>query len=192
MNWDHIAEEVLAVAHEVLSDLQEDIRAASTDMVARIRAGHKILFCGNGGSAADAQHFAAELVNRFLLNRDPLPGMSLTTDTSAITSIGNDFGFDQIFARQVRGLGRPGDLLVGLSTSGNSPNVVKAVEVARELGLGTLALVGGEGGILAARADRVLRIACTGHTPRIQEGHHLIMHLICEDVEAQLAGSDNE
>lgn len=192
MNWDRIAEEYLAVAHEALSELREEICAVSNDMVARIRAGNKILFCGNGGSAADAQHFAAELVNRFLLNRDPLPGISLTTDTSAITSIGNDFGFDEIFAKQVRGLGRPGDLLVGISTSGNSPNVVKAVEAAREMGMGTLAMVGGEGGQMATLADQVLCIACTGHTPRVQEGHHLIMHLICEDVEAQLAGSENE
>ena len=192
MNWDKISEEYLAVAHEVLSVLQEDVRAASNDMVARIRAGNKILFCGNGGSAADAQHFAAELVNRFLLDRDPLPGLSLTTDTCALTSISNDYGFDQVFAKQVQGLGRPGDLLVGLSTSGNSPNVVKAMEAAKEMGIGTLAFVGGEGGTLASLADQVLCIASTGHTPRIQEGHHLIMHLICEDVEAQLAGSENE
>lgn len=187
MKWDEIAADYLGVAHEVLTDLRGQVEAVSTDIVDRLRNGGKILFCGNGGSAADAQHFAAELINRFLLERDPMAAVALTTDTSALTSIGNDYGFDEIFARQVLGLGRPGDLLVVISTSGNSPNLVRAVETARERGLATLGLLGGTGGALIERVDRVLCIRSTAHTPRIQEGHHALMHFICEYTEAAWA-----
>jgi D-sedoheptulose 7-phosphate isomerase len=185
MDWDGIAGDYLAVAHEVISGLRPAVDAAADDMLRRVRAGNKILFCGNGGSAADAQHFAAELVNRFLLEREPMAGLSLTTDSSALTSISNDYGFDEVFARQVRGLGRPGDLLVVISTSGNSANLLRAVEAARARRMDTLGLLGGTGGALLPLVDRALCISATTHTPRIQEGHHFIMHLICERVETQ-------
>jgi D-sedoheptulose 7-phosphate isomerase len=189
MNLDHIAEEYLAVASEIFTELREPIREASRDIVRRLRAGNKVMFCGNGGSAADAQHFAAEFVNRFLLERAPLAGLSLTTDTSTLTSIGNDYGFAAAFAKQVEGLGREGDLLVAISTSGNAENVLRAVDAAHRHGVAVLALTGGAGGRLAQTADRVLCLAATSHTPRIQEGHHLVMHLICEDVEEQMAAA---
>lgn len=187
MNLDRIAEEYLIVASEVFNDLRVPIREASIEIVARLRAGGKILFCGNGGSAADAQHFAAEFLNRFLLERAPLAGLALTTDTSALTAIGNDYGFAGVFAKQVEGLGQPGDLLVAISTSGNAENVLRAVDAAHRRGVLVLGLTGGTGGRLAAAADRVLCVASTAHTPRIQEGHHLIMHLVCEFVEEQMA-----
>lgn len=190
MDWDGIAGDYLAVAHEVLTDLRPEVEEEAAAMLACARAGGKILFCGNGGSAADAQHFAAELVNRFLLEREPMPGLALSTDTSALTSIGNDYGFDQVFARQVLGLGRPGDMLVVISTSGNSANLLRAVEAAQSREMTTLGLLGGGGGALITRVDRVLCVGATSHTPRIQEGHHLIMHLICEWVEARWAAGD--
>lgn len=188
MNLDRIAEEYLAVASEVFNELREPIRDASRDIVRRLRAGGKILFCGNGGSAADAQHFAAEFVNRFLLDREPYAGLALTTDTSSLTSISNDFSFGEIFAKQVAALGREGDLLVGISTSGNADNVLRGAEAAHQKGMAVLGLTGGSGGRLAEMADQVLCLTASSHTPRIQEGHHLMMHLICEDVEEQMAG----
>jgi D-sedoheptulose 7-phosphate isomerase len=185
MDWDGIAGDYLAVAHEVINGLRPAVETVADDMLRRVRAGNKILFCGNGGSAADAQHFAAELVNRFLLEREPMAGLSLTTDSSALTSISNDYGFDEVFARQVLGLGRPGDLLVVISTSGNSANLLRAVEAARARRMDTLGLLGGTGGALLPLVDRALCVSSTTHTPRIQEGHHFLMHLICERVEAQ-------
>ena len=129
------------------------IEAVARRMAETLRMGGKILFFGNGGSAADAQHLAAEFVNRFLRDRSALAAVSLTTDTSALTSIGNDLGFDQVFSRQVEALGRPGDLVVAISTSGNSPNVLRGVEAARRLGCGTVGLTGGSGGLLANAVD---------------------------------------
>lgn len=186
MNVDRIAEAYLAVAHEVLSALRADILEAAEDIVRRLRDGHKIMLCGNGGSAADAQHFAAELVNRFLIDRAPYAAIALTTDTSILTAIGNDVGYDDVFAKQVLALGRPGDLLVAISTSGNAKSVLRAVDAARAAGVATLAMTGGDGGRLAARADRVLLVSSTRQTPRIQEGHCLMMHMICEQVEERL------
>ncbi len=150
-----------------------------------IRQGNKLLLFGNGGSAADAQHLAAEFVNRFLVDRRPLAAIALSTDTSVITSIGNDFSFDDIFAKQLQALGRPGDVAIGISTSGNSPNVVRAMEAARERGLATVAFTGEGGGRLAGRVDYLLAVPCR-HTPAVQEAHLWAEHLLCQLVDLLL------
>ena len=153
--------------------------------------GGKLLIFGNGGSAADAQHLAAEFVNRFLINRRPLPALALTTDSSVLTAIGNDFSFDQVFVKQVQALGRPEDLALGISTSGTSANVVKGMQAAREIGMRTAALTGGTvrpGGDLAALCDLVLNVPADS-TPHIQETPLWIEHVLCEIVEKQLFGS---
>ena len=150
-----------------------------------IKAGHKIMLCGNGGSAADSQHIAAELIGRFEKERQPMAAFALTTDTSALTAIGNDYGYDQVFSRQVEGLGQSGDLLIGISTSGNSKNVVKAMEVARSKSIRTVALVGDKpDGEVQAMADYVLAAPST-NTARIQECHILMMHTLCQLVESE-------
>ena len=148
-------------------------------------AGNKIFFFGNGGSAADAQHLAAEFVNRYVIDRPPLPAIALTTDTSILTSISNDFSFNEIFSKQIRALGREGDVAIGISTSGNSANVTKALEAAKEMRIKTVALTGNDGGVLAKIADISLVVSSTS-TPRIQEAHILIGHILCEMVEHQL------
>jgi D-sedoheptulose 7-phosphate isomerase len=148
-------------------------------------AGNKVFFFGNGGSAADAQHIAAEFVNRYIMDRPPLPAIALTTDTSILTSIANDMAFTEIFSRQIKALGKEGDVAVGISTSGNSPNVIKAFEVAKEMGMKSVALTGNEGGVLTKIADISLTVSSTS-TPRIQETHILVGHLLCEMVEHQL------
>ena len=153
--------------------------------------GGKLLLFGNGGSAADAQHLAAEFVNRFLINRRPLPALALTTDSSVLTSIGNDFGYDLVFVKQIEALGKPEDLAMGISTSGNSPNVVKAMQAAREIGMKTVALTGGTvrpGGDLAAVCDLVLNVPSDA-TPHIQETHLWLEHTLCEIVEKQMFGA---
>jgi len=148
-------------------------------------AGNKLFFFGNGGSAADAQHLAAEFVNRYIMDRPPLPAVALTTDTSILTSISNDFAFNEIFSKQLRALGKEGDVAIGISTSGNSSNVLKAFEVAKEMGMKTVALTGNDGGALAKMADCSLIVSSTS-TPRIQETHILIGHILCEMVEHKL------
>src|SRR5881409_1936730 len=153
-----------------------------------LRNGGKVLFFGNGGSAADAQHLAAELVGRFVRERRPLPAIALTTDTSALTAIANDYGYDQVFARQVRALGAPGDVALAISTSGRSPSVLRAVEACRELGLRTIGLTGGDGGTLAGLVDLCLRVSASTHAARIQETHILIGHVLCELVDRRLFG----
>ena len=164
-----------------LEGLLEVAKVASTT----IKAGHKIMLCGNGGSAADSQHIAAELIGRFEKERRSMAAIALTTDTSALTAIGNDYGYDQVFARQVEGLGQSGDLLIGISTSGNSKNVVKAMEVAQSKGIRTVALVGDKPeGAMQAIADYVLAAPST-NTARIQECHILIMHTLCQLVESE-------
>ena len=160
----------------------EHIIAQAEDMAERLKRGCRILVCGNGGSAADAQHLAAELSGRYVKERRALAGIALSTDTSAITAIGNDYGFDQIFSRQVEALGRPGDLLIGISTSGNSANVIRAVAVAKELGLHTLGLLGRDGGQLKALVDDALVVPCTV-TARVQELHQMTYHFWCEVVD---------
>jgi D-sedoheptulose 7-phosphate isomerase len=153
-------------------------------------AGGKLLILGNGGSAADAQHMAAEFVNRFKINRRPLPAIALTTDTSILTSIGNDVSFDMIFVKQIQALGKPEDLVLAISTSGKSPNVVKAVETARDMGLKTVALTGGTslpGGELGPITDLILNVP-TDSTAHIQEAHLWIEHMVCELVEKEMFG----
>ena len=152
-------------------------------MTEAFRSGHKVLLCGNGGSAADAQHIAAELVGRFQTARQPLPAMSLGVNASTLTAIGNDFSFDDIFARQVAAFGTPGDILVGLSTSGQSENVASAVRAAKERGLTTVSFTGANGGKLAEIAEVNLIVPAT-NTARIQEAHITAAHIICELVEA--------
>jgi phosphoheptose isomerase len=154
-----------------------------------LRDGHKVLIVGNGGSAADAQHLAAELLGRFGSERSPFPAIALTTDTSVLTAIGNDYGFDTVFARQVQALAEPGDVLIALSTSGRSPNVINAVRAARLAGAATVALTGGGGGELAPCADIGI-VVPSGDTARIQEIHIAVVHILCELVEASLHPAD--
>jgi len=166
---------------ENLSKLLEVIKLISHTF----EAGNKVFFFGNGGSAADAQHFAAEFVNRYIMDRPPLPAIALTTDTSVLTSISNDIAFNEIFSRQIKALGKEGDVAVGISTSGTSPNVTKAFEIAQEMGMKTVALTGNDGGTVAKIVDIAL-VVSSSSTPRIQETHILIGHLLCEMVEQQL------
>lgn len=154
-------------------------------LTAALKAGNKIMIFGNGGSAADAQHIAAEFVNRFIIERPPLPAIALTTDTSVITSIGNDYDFSEIFAKQIRALGQQGDVAWGLSTSGNSQNVLKGLELAKKMGLITLAFTGKDGGAIAQMADLSLNVS-SNSTARIQETHITAGHAICELVDIKL------
>jgi D-sedoheptulose 7-phosphate isomerase len=151
-------------------------------LVEVLKRGNKPILFGNGGSAADAQHIAAELVGRFAFDRPPLPAVALSVNTSCVTAIGNDYGFDLVFARQIQALGRSGDLAIGISTSGNSPNVLHAMEVAHKLKLRTVALTGATGGRLQRLVEHCICVPCT-ETPRIQECHILIGHIISEIVE---------
>jgi D-sedoheptulose 7-phosphate isomerase len=150
-----------------------------------IRQGNKLMLMGNGGSAADAQHIAAEFVNRFLIDRAPLPALALSTDTSVLTSIGNDFGFDRIFEKQILALGLSGDFLIALSTSGNSPNILRGLQAAKTRGMVTMALTGHNGGQMLQWSDYSL-IVPSAETPLIQETHIVIGHLLCAAVEAEL------
>jgi D-sedoheptulose 7-phosphate isomerase len=147
--------------------------------------GNKLFFFGNGGSAADAQHMAAEFVNRYIMNRPPLPAIALTTDTSILTSVSNDFAFSEIFAKQLRALGKERDVAIGITTTGNSPNIIKAFEVAKEMGMKTVAFTGNDGGAIGKMVDFPLVVPSTS-TPRIQEAHILIGHILCEMVEHSL------
>jgi D-sedoheptulose 7-phosphate isomerase len=152
-----------------------------------LRSGGKVLTFGNGGSAADAQHFAAELVGRYLKDRPAWPAIALTTDTSILTSVANDFGYERVFRRQVEALGRPGDVAVGISTSGRSPNVVAALATARAMKLTTIAMTGQGGGALAGQVDYLIEVPHAA-TPRIQEVHGLVIHVLCAIVEEAIAG----
>ena len=151
----------------------------------------KTILAGNGGSAADAQHIAAELVGRYGFDRPSIPSLALTTDTSNLTAIGNDYGYDQIFSRQLAGMGQKGDIFFGISTSGNSQNIINAFEVAKEKGITTVALVGRDGGKMGAMADVAL-IVPSDSTPRIQESHILIGHIICDIIEKEVFGNGVE
>ena len=154
-------------------------------VTAALKAGNKILLFGNGGSAADAQHLAAEFMNRFVIERPPLPAIALTTDTSVITSIGNDYDFADIFSKQIRAIGQKGDIAWGMSTSGTSANVIKGLEAARKIGMVTVGLTGRDGGDIAKIVDHVLNVSSTS-TPRIQEVHITVGHVICEMVDFKL------
>jgi len=166
-----------------LTTLLPQIAVVADEMRACLKRGGKILLMGNGGSAADSQHIAAEIVGRFKKERRGLPSIALTTDTSIITSVGNDYGFEFIFSRQVEALCTPLDLVIGLTTSGNSPNVVRAIETAKEIGATTVGMTGGTGGKLAVLCDFCL-IMPSSDTPRIQEAHIFVGHSLCELLEA--------
>ena len=172
---------------EAFFETQGDALVQLSGRVAQAMSdGHKLLLCGNGGSAADSQHIAAEFTNRFRLERPPLPALALTTDTSALTAVANDYGYDQVFVKQVKALGQSGDVLVGISTSGNSPSVVKAIEAARERGLYSVALTGGSGGAAGATADLHLCVNATTDTALIQEVHITALHVMCQLVDEHL------
>jgi len=176
----------LAVKSQMLSsDCVGQAAAVAEVMITSLRAGGKILFFGNGGSAMDAGHLAAELAGRFYRDRPGLAGISLSDGTASLTAIANDYAYDDVFARQIRGLGRPGDVAVGLTTSGNSANVVNALLAARETGLVTVALTGSSGGKVAAIADLCIRVP-TDDTPRVQEACMHLGHTICEIVEREM------
>ena len=162
--------------------LEDDIKKACETAVATLKAGGKILLCGNGGSAADAQHIAAELTGRYKTERDALAGIALTTDTSALTAIGNDYGYEFVFSRQLEALGREGDLLIAISTSGNSGNVVKALELAQKIGIKTIGLSGRTGGAMNELCELNL-VVPSNDTPRIQEMHIMIGHIICQAID---------
>ena len=193
---------VATMKTEISTNLTQSVMAkqafveASSDRIIQLvewtietfRSGGKVLIFGNGGSAADAQHVAAEFVNRFKIDRHPLPAIALTTESSVLTSIGNDFSFDMIFVKQIQALVKPGDLALGISTSGNSQNVLQAISTAKEMGLRTAALTGGSsspGGKIGAIADLVLNVP-TDNTPHIQEAHLWVEHILCELVEKEL------
>ncbi len=162
-----------------------DLARVARLVAERLRDGGKLLAFGNGGSAADAQHLAAELVNRFQRDRPPLPAVALTTDTSALTAIANDFGFERVFAKQVQALARPGDVAVGISTSGRSPNVLEALRTAREAGCLCIGLTGAEGGEMEAVCHHLFRVPARS-TPRIQEAHVAWIHALCDLIDTLL------
>ena len=185
------AHAILVEASRTLDRLQRRgaaaVAAAAEAMLASVENGGTIFFCGNGGSAADAQHLATELAGRYLIERPPIPAVALTTNTSALTAIGNDYGFADTFARQLEGLGSPGDVLFAITTSGRSPNVSRAVEVAQALGMIVIGLTGPAGTRFAARCDIAL-ITPAASTPHVQEGHIVMGHAVCELVERALFG----
>lgn len=170
------------------SDVATVSHAIANAMAAALKSGNTILFIGNGGSAADAQHIAAEIVGRYKLERSAWAAIALTTDTSALTAISNDYGFDQVFARQVQGLGRRGDMLIALTTSGRSANILVALKVAREMGIVTVGFTGSKGESLRVACDHLL-VAPSDDTPVIQQIHMMAAHAICDQVEHALTGS---
>jgi D-sedoheptulose 7-phosphate isomerase len=185
---DHIVKIFKESSHLKEVFVNENLRkvvAVVEAITGALKAGNKILLFGNGGSAADAQHLAAEFVNRFMIERPPLPAIALTTDTSVITSIGNDYDFSEIFSKQIRAIGQPGDVAWGMSTSGDSPNVLKALEMAKKMGLITVGMTGKKGGEIAKSVDYSLHVA-SDSTPRIQEVHITVGHVICEMIDFRL------
>jgi D-sedoheptulose 7-phosphate isomerase len=183
-------QESILTTQNCMEDLAPIIAQAASHMIQALLTDRKILVCGNGGSAADAQHFSAELLNRFERERPGLPAIALTTDTSTITAIANDYHFDDIFSKQVRALGQAGDVLLGISTSGNSRNVIRAIEAAHERGIVCVALNGREGGeITGLLASQDVNICVPGtSTARIQEVHGIVIHCLCDLIDYQLLG----
>ncbi len=179
-----------AAAHERMAANAEPIAAAAAAVAKALKAGGSVLVFGNGGSAADAQHFAAEIVGRYEHDRKAWPAIALTTDTSALTAIGNDYGFDRVFARQIEALGRTGDVAIAISTSGNSPNVLRGLETANDRGLITIALTGrgGKAGAIAAHHIAVKE----ERTARVQEVHATVLHVICELMELELSAGGGQ
>ncbi len=172
----------LETINNVINNMETDIETASSIIVNALKEGNKILLCGNGGSAADAQHIAAELTGRYKSERRGLPGIALTTDTSALTAIGNDYGYDRVFDRQVEALANKGDVLIGISTSGNSQNIINAFKLAKEIGCKTVGFSGRDGGLMNDICDINL-VVPSNNTPRIQEMHILFGHTICQIID---------
>jgi len=181
--------ETASLMHAMLDNqrLIETVDVVAQRCVSALRGGNKILFAGNGGSAADCQHLAGELVSRFAFDRPGLPAVALTTDTSVLTAIGNDYGYEKLFARQIQALGVAGDVLFALSTSGKSPNVLAALQAAREKGLVTVGLTGASGGQMSGLCDHCIHIP-SNDTPKIQEGHIVVGHIVCGLIESALFG----
>ena len=180
----------IGVKQKAATVLAPAIARAAARIAGAVTGGHKVLSCGNGGSAADAQHFSSELLNRFELERPGLAALALTTDSSTLTSIANDYAYDQVFSRQVRALGQAGDVLLAISTSGNSANVVAAIRAAHELDMGVVALTGGSGGEIAALTgdgDIEIRVP-SNSTARVQETHILVIHCLCDLIDRQVTG----
>jgi D-sedoheptulose 7-phosphate isomerase len=186
-----IFEESANLKKEFVYEYAEDIVNLGIMIGKRSKLGNKLLICGNGGSAADSQHFAAEVVGRFEKERKGFSAIALTTDTSALTAIGNDYGFDKIFSRQVEAIGQKGDILIGISTSGNSNNVIEAVKVAKDLGIFTVGLLGKDGGQLKDLVDKAF-IVRSNNTARIQEVHITFIHAICRVLDLYLTGEIEE
>lgn len=178
------AEHMEVAAAVMQSDILQQIERIAAAIKQALANGHKVLFCGNGGSAADSQHLAAEFVGRFQKERQGLPAIALTVDTSILTAVGNDYGFDRVFVRQVEALGQAGDVLVGISTSGNSPNVVQAVELAKDKGMYCVGMTAAGGGKLAELCDECIAVPAQV-TARAQEMHILIGHILCELVDGE-------
>lgn len=170
---------------QVAPQLGEAVVPLVDAVIKAFQSGNKLLVCGNGGSAADAQHLAAEFVNRYKIDRPPLPAIALTTDSSILTSIGNDFSYEEVFSKQVEALGKPGDVFLGITTSGNSPNVLRALEAARKKGLVTAALLGRDGGKAKEMSDIAIVVPLR-ETARIQEAHLVLEHTLCEMVDEVL------
>lgn len=183
-------ERSLEIHNHFVEECLPSLAAAADALISAYRAGHKALFFGNGGSAADAQHLAAEFVGRYLRERDPMPALALSANTSAVTAIGNDYGYEEVFARQLRALATPGDVAVAISTSGNSLNVIEAAKCAQRLGLFTIGMTGASGGRLRDVVDVLIAVP-SQETPRIQECHILAGHALCDAVEQALATEDS-
>ena len=179
-------DESIRVKQAFLRDNLDNLIEVIDAVIAAFKTGNKLLLFGNGGSAADAQHIAAEFVNRFRVERPPLAAIALTTDSSALTSIANDYDYTLVFAKQIQALGKPGDVAIAISTSGNSANVIAAVEVCKQRKICTVGLTGGSGGQMTGRVDHLLNVGASKDTARIQESHILIGHVICELVDAAL------
>ncbi len=175
---------------QALKSMEQDILRAARELTAALESGNKILICGNGGSAADAQHFAAELVGRFEMERASFPAIALTTDSSILTAIGNDYGFEKVFSRQVEGLGRKGDMLIAISTSGDSPNILEAVRKAASIGMQTIGLLGKSGGSIKGEVGCPI-IVPHSRTARIQEAHSFILHFWASCMDKALKDPDS-
>lgn len=175
----------LETINAVMNNMEEELAKAAALAADVLKRGNKILLCGNGGSAADAQHIAAELTGRYKIERRGLPGIALTTDTSALTAIGNDYGYNRVFDRQVEALANEGDLLIGISTSGNSANVISALKLAKEMGCATVGFSGRDGGAMTELCD-VNLVVPSDDTPRIQEMHILFGHTICQIIDDEI------
>jgi phosphoheptose isomerase len=181
-------DESIATKQAAKDALIPELISAGTLIADSLRAGHKVLSCGNGGSAGDAQHFSSELLNRFEMERPPLPAIALTTDSSTLTAIGNDYSYDDIFSKQIKALGQNGDVLLAISTSGNSANIIRAIDAAQDRGMTVVALTGRDGGEMAAAligSDIEIRVP-SERTARIQEVHLLIIHCLCDLIDRSL------